>query len=227
MPRGYRLIVFCLASLGSVARAQSSEPVAAYAFSEGNGMTIADVSGNGNAATLTTAASWTTGGRFGNGLLLGGVDQGVTVAASSSLNVVSGLTVEAWIHPASIAGYPKLLWRDGEDGSPFNLGMAFGNGTLVFGIITTSGSFSVAGYSSIMADVWTHVAATYDGALLRMFVNGVLVNSAAASGLIVPSTRALWIGRAPWGEEFAGGLDEVRLYDRALSGAEITSDRDT
>ena len=190
-------------------------------------MTIADVSGNGNVGTLTTAASWTTGGRFGNGLLLVDDAQGVSVAASPSLNVVSGLTVEAWIRPTSTAGYPKLLWREGEGGSPFNLAMAFGNGTLVFAVLTTAGNYSVFAYSSLVPGVWTHVAATYDGAMLRIYIDGVLVSSAPASGTIVPGTRDLWLGRAPWGEGFAGGYDEVRVYGRALTVDEIARDRDT
>jgi alpha-tubulin suppressor-like RCC1 family protein len=227
MPRSYRLIVFCVASLSSVARAQTSEPVAAYAFSEGNGMTIADVSGNGNAGALTTGASWTTGGRFGNGLRLAGGIEGIKVAASPSLDIAAGLTMEAWICPASIAGYPKIVWRDGAEGSPFNLAMAFGNGTLVFSVLTTEGRFSAFAYSSLVAHVSTHVAATYDGTALRIYMDGALVGSAAAAGSIVPSAGDLWLGRAPWGEGFAGDYDEVRIYDRPLTAAEIVRDRDT
>ena len=236
MSRAYRLIVFCVVSLGgallsgtsisSVVRAQVSGPVASYALGEGMGTTVADTSGNGNAGTLTAPSSWTSGGRFGNGLLLGGDAQGIAVPASPALDVGSGLTLEAWICPVSIAGYPKIIWRDGEGGSPFNLGMAYGNGTLVFGVLTTSGSFNVATYSSLNTNVWTHVAGTYDGAALRIYIDGVVVGSEAASGVIIPGTGDLWLGRAPWGEGFAGRYDEVRMYDRALTAVEIALDRD-
>jgi hypothetical protein len=226
MPRGYRLIVFCVASLGSVARAQTSGPVASYALSEGAGMTVADTS-NDNAGELTAPSSWTAGGRFGNGLLLAGDTEGIRVPASSSLDAASGLTLEAWICPASVAGYPKIVWRDGDGGSPYSLAMAFGNGTLVFSVLTTKGSFRVFAYSSLAANVWTHVAGTYDGASLRLYIDGTLVNSASASGTIVPGTRDLWLGRAPWGEGFTGRYDEVRIYDRALTAVEIARDRDT
>jgi hypothetical protein len=236
MLRGYRLIVFCAVSLGgtslgSVARAQTSGPVASYALSEGTGTAVADTSGNDNAGEFTAPASWTAGGRFGNGLLLaGGAEgsaEGIRVPASSSLDVASALTLEAWICPASVAGYPKIVWRDGDGGSPYNLAMAYGNGTLVFGVLTTAGSFRVFAYSSLAANVWTHVAGTYDGASLRLYMDGTLINSASASGTIVPGTRDLWLGRAPWGEGFTGRYDEVRIYDRALTAAEIASDRDT
>jgi len=227
MPRRYRLIVFCVASLGGVARAQSIEPVAAYAFSEGSGTAIADVSENDNGGVLTTGASWTRGGRFGNGLVLAGGTQGVSVGGASALDVASGLTVEAWICPSSVAGYPKIAWRDGADGSPFNLAMAFGNGTLVFNVLTTAGRFSAFAYESLVANAWTHVAATYDGTALRVYLDGVLAGSMPASGAVVPSTGDLWLGRAPWGEGFTGGFDEVRIYDRALPAEEIARDRDT
>jgi len=53
-----------------------------------------------------------------------------------------------------------------------------------------------------------------------MFLNGQLVNSTAAEGPIVASTRDVWLGRAPW-RGLSGTLDEVRIYDRALSEDEI------
>ena len=72
---------------------------------------------------------------------------------------------------------------------------------------------------------WSHVAATYDGDHLRLFVNGAQVGAAPYTG--APTSTALWIGgNAVWAEWFAGPIDEVRVYNRALGAAEITTDRD-
>ena len=80
--------------------------------------------------------------------------------------------------------------------------------------------------------VWTHLAVTYDGTTLRLYVNGVLRSSTAASGGIAASTAPLRIGgntvfSVPGTEYFAGLIDEVRIYNRALSAAEITADMNT
>jgi hypothetical protein len=72
---------------------------------------------------------------------------------------------------------------------------------------------------------WTHVALTYDGAAMRLYVNGVLATSRATVGALQTTTSPLWIGgNSPWGEYFQGLIDDVRVYDRALSQADIQTD---
>ena len=66
---------------------------------------------------------------------------------------------------------------------------------------------------------------TYDGAALRLFVNGMQVASEPVPGNITPTANPLWIGgNSPYGEYFAGRIDEVRVYRVALSQAEIQAD---
>jgi hypothetical protein len=79
---------------------------------------------------------------------------------------------------------------------------------------------------------WTHLAGTYDGAYLRLYVNGVLARSVPRTGPIFASTGPLRIGGSsivtPWGNQyFAGRIDEVRIYGRALSTEEIQADMNT
>src|ERR1044071_2749362 len=99
------IIAAFVAFAGNPAAAHTSGPIASYAFSE-------------------TPEK----GRYGNGLVLGDGAQGPHIPASSVPDVSNGVTVEVWMSPAKVAGYPKLVWRDGEQGSPYNLGLAFGNG---------------------------------------------------------------------------------------------------
>jgi hypothetical protein len=74
-------------------------------------------------------------------------------------------------------------------------------------------------------DRWSALALTYDGASVRLFVDGREVASRAVAGMIQPSESPLWIGgNLPYGEHFLGLIDEVRVYDRALSAAEIRDD---
>ena len=81
---------------------------------------------------------------------------------------------------------------------------------------------------ALPAGTWSHLAATYDGSQLRLYVNGTQVAQTAASGSIATSTAPLRIGgNAVWGEWFSGWIDEVRVYGRALSAAEIQDDMNT
>ena len=81
------------------------------------------------------------------------------------------------------------------------------------------------GPASLPLDTWTHLAATYDGATLRLYVDGSLAGSVAATGAIATSAGALRIGgNTLWGEYFQGLIDEVRVYNRALSQAELQAD---
>ena len=69
---------------------------------------------------------------------------------------------------------------------------------------------------------------TYDGGTLRLYVNGTMVATRAATGAIQTTTNPLWIGgNQPYGEYFRGLIDEVRVYNRALSQAEVQTDMNT
>jgi Concanavalin A-like lectin/glucanases superfamily len=75
---------------------------------------------------------------------------------------------------------------------------------------------------------WTHVTMTYDGANIRYYQNGTLVTTTPATGNMTNGNGALRIGgNSIWGEYFTGRIDEVRVYNRALSAAEITTDLNT
>ncbi len=74
------------------------------------------------------------------------------------------------------------------------------------------------GTAAVPLNTWTHLAATYDGTTLRLFVNGTQVGTRAVAGALLTSTGALRIGgNSLWGEYFQGSLDEIRVYNRALS----------
>ena len=89
---------------------------------------------------------------------------------------------------------------------------------------TTSGG-PLFGTGALTVNVWTHLAATYDAATLRLYVNGVQVSSRAQTGAIAVSTNPLQIGGDTiYGQYFQGKIDEVRIYNRALTGTEIQGD---
>ncbi len=98
------------------------------------------------------------------------------------------------------------------------------------GVIATGGTFAggngtLYGSAVLPTNVWSHIAATYDGAALRLYYNGLLISSQAQTGGIATSTNPLQIGGdSIYGQFFQGAIDEVRIYNRALAQAEIQAD---
>src|SRR5262249_18360196 len=105
---------------------------------------------------------------------------------------------------------------------------ADGAGRPPAGYIHRSSDVAVVGQQTLPLSAWSHLALTYDGANLRLFVNGVQVGSKAQTGSIPTPTSALRIGGASvWGEFFTGLIDEVRVYSTALSSPQILADMNT
>ena len=201
--------------------------VGAWAFAEGSGTTTADSSGNGNVGTLV-GASWTTLGRYGNALSFNGTSSTVRVADSASLDLTTAMTLSAWIEPtASQNGWRTILQHEAD--------AYFLNASNSDGPLRPSGGGTLGGNTQYLSgpsanpvNAWTYVALTYDGATMRLFINGTQVSSRAASGPIQTTNSPLWIGgNSPYGEYFQGLIDEARVYNRALTQAEIQSDMNT
>ena len=92
----------------------------------------------------------------------------------------------------------------------------------------TNTEHDVRGTAALGVNTWTHVAAVYDASNLRIYVNGTQAASLPLSGAMVTSTGALRIGgNQPHGEWFAGLIDELRVYNRALTVTEIQRDMTT
>jgi Fibronectin type III domain len=89
--------------LASSAPSRPAGLVAAYSFDEGDGLTAADMSGNGNDGVISGAVR-TTSARFGNTLLFDGADDSLTIEDSPSLHLSGGMTLSAWVYPATTQG---------------------------------------------------------------------------------------------------------------------------
>jgi hypothetical protein len=90
---------------------------------------------------------------------------------------------------------------------------------------TRAATSSRFGSATLAANAWTHLAVTYDGSELRLYVDGVQASFKGVTGPMPNSTGALRLGgNNVWGEWFAGLLDDVRIYNRALGASEIQTD---
>jgi glucose/arabinose dehydrogenase len=203
--------------------------VAAYSFNEGSGTTIADASGNGNTGTLE-GPTWTTQGKFGNALSFDGASL-IAVNDSPSLDLTTGMTVEAWVYPNVAPGdYTTVLMKEQPNEMVYTLyaGAVSSTPNRPSEYIYTTGEQGNIGTAALKLNTWTHLAATYDGSMMRLYTNGNLVASNAVSGTMTNSTSQLSIGgNGIWGEYFQGFIDEIRIYSRALTAAQIQSDMTT
>ena len=212
----------------SVPRAQSNL-VAAYAMNKGSGTILADWTGKGHTGTLSGAA-WTPAGRFGGALSFDGVNDWVTVADAADLDLTTGLTLEAWVYPTVSGGgsWRNVLIKERTGGEVYNL-YANADTNAPTAYVVTAGNPGTAldarGTSALPLDSWSYVTLTYDNTTLRLYVNGVQAGSRAVAGPLLTSTGVLRLGgNSIWGEYFAGVLDEVRIYNRALTVSEIQAD---
>jgi hypothetical protein len=200
--------------------------VAAYSFNEGAGTTLGDSSGNGLNGSIA-GATWSATGKFGGALNFDGVNDWVTVADNNLLDLSTGMTVMAWVNMDVTSGFRDVLIKEGNNVDVYNLYARNWRGRPESNVFV-GGTNRTAEGSTLAANTWIHLTGTYDGAVLRYYANGTLAASTNAAGSIATSTGALRIGgNSLWGEFFDGRIDEVRIYNRALSQAEIQSDMNT
>ncbi len=200
--------------------------IAAYAFDETTGATAADASGSGRTGTLS-GATWTSSGKNGGALSFDGINNLVTVADAASLNLTTALTLEAWVHPASDSSWRTVVLKEASSDLAYAL-YASGDVARPSGWARIGSSLSATGPAALPLNAWSHLAVTLGGGTLRLYVDGVQVATAAVSGAISATAQPLRIGgNSLWGEYFAGLLDDVRIYNRALTAAEIQADMQT
>ena len=190
--------------------------MAAYGFDEGAGTTIPDRSGHD--VTLTrSGATWVAAGRHNGAMAFDGVNDRLE---GSAITLPASFTMMAWIlNPSEM---------------PFETVLAVGTGRALkvlsqeISITTTPGGDLSFGRSPI-SEQWHHVAVTADGETIRAYLDGAPLGRPHPLAL-VPFTGPLQLGAWPLGAsvDFLGGwLDDVRIYSRALSPAEIARDMAT
>jgi len=189
-----------------------------WKFDEGAGVKAMDYSGNGNTGTIT-GATWTSG-KLGQALSFNGVD----TAVSNNTDVVGtgAATISAWIKPKSYGSS--------------NYGVVFSNAQVQLAIESVShnnllwsndngGTVAESAINSISLNVWQHVVGVRqsDGTV-TLYINGSQSGGTGQSAGSASAGNSTNIGKraisAYW---FDGTLDDVRIYNRALSQAEITA----
>jgi YD repeat-containing protein len=208
----------CLTIIPSPSFGSDVSLVGCWQFNEGAGNVAADTSGKGNCGTITEPA-WVCG-KIGKALQFAGKSY-VEIPHNEVLNPRNAITIEAWIYPASNMQWRKIVSKSlGSNtdycifqGSTNNLGFSLKMGTVARTVYSPAGSVPLG--------KWTHVAGTYDGTCMRLYINGIQVSSIAICGQINAHAEPLRIGGDAPDAYFAGMLDEISIYNIALTAAEI------
>jgi hypothetical protein len=198
-----------------------------WKFDDGSGTTAVDSSGSGNNGTLTGGPTWTTG-RIGGALSFSGSGTEVDIN-KSVLNTSQSYSVSAWVQISTANGWASAVTQDGMNVSGFFL-QRTDQGKFAFSLInsdSTQGSVTraVSGFNPL-TNFWYQLACVYDATLnqIKLYVNGTLLDT--------QSVPAAWnaggetvIGRGKYGgspvDFWPGLIDDVRLYNRALSDVEM------
>ena len=201
-------------------------PVAAYGFNEGTGTTVTDASGNTNTGAIS-GATWITTGKNGGALLFNGTNARVSIPSSTSLNPTSAITLEAWVYPTAAQSGWRTIIQHEVDAYFMH---ASANGALApagGGTINGSTVWAETG-TALPINTWSHLAMTFGANTIRLYVNGTQVATASRTGTIETNSNPVSIGsNSTYGEYFLGRIDDVRIYNRALSVAEIQADMNT
>jgi hypothetical protein len=204
-------------------------------FDEGQGTTVQDSSGNFNAGTLkgfsaTTGATWTER-RFDNPALRFGSLGFVEIPDARVLDPQK-ITVEAWVKRSPTSNLNEyVLSKGAKDCVVASYALyTVGNGDLAFyvsdGNKTYVESPTIAA-SRIWDNQWHHVAGTYDGKKVRLYVDGEQQGNGTPTTLAIgyglPTNNNLFIGSYATNcvAKFGGDIDDVRIWNRALNAAEI------
>ena len=198
--------------------------VAYWPFDEGAGTVLHDQSGNENHGTIK-GARW-----VGEGVIYAldfdGVDDSVDCGAGPSLDLREKVSMLAWIcqRPQIKRGEPGII------GKAFASYVATQYGNTVYTYVSDepgTGDGWKAAFSPMPAGGWHHIACTFDGKVLRLYVDGGLASTAAGKHRIASGGK-FWMGRSDGDlrftrdAHFSGKIREVKVYNRALTPEEIS-----
>jgi Concanavalin A-like lectin/glucanases superfamily/Bacterial Ig domain/Cadherin-like domain/Putative Ig domain/Calcineurin-like phosphoesterase len=191
---------------------------------EGSGPTLVDSSGQANDGVLQGNPTWVPG-QHGQAIDFDGSGDYAIVPDDPSLDISGPITIAAWVKPEKTATQylVKKATQGATDGYELSLATT---GTVFtrFNQDSSGNTYRLDSTGSYPTDgsTWVHVAATYDGTTIRLYINGVLDGSVAGPASIATNNLGLGIGaQADGTSQFQGAMDDIYLYGRALSAGEI------
>ncbi len=244
------LAVTLLGAAGMAAANPADSLVAAWLFDEGIGANVRDSSGLGHNGVFHNP-KWARGKYGFAVDIIPGEGSYVEVESTPALSPSSEMTITAWIYLNRLTGTDEVCLSWPADGcqlfnsriiqagtydpgrlaygiedNHYRLLFEFGNFIFQVGPNANPNSVSIPMADVMRAGEWIHIAGVYTGDRIKLYINGELVASEASSGNIVqPPQNRLFIGtkspQAPSGDTWNGRLDEVAIFNKALTADEI------
>ena len=210
----------------SIANPAEDGLVAYWSFDEGAGKKAADVTGNGHDGEFEGAPKWVAG-KFGSALEFDGDDDHVVVPDDDALDLTDEVTLMAWFSPNDVLTSRRMMVKNDSIFVIFDFGNSKDSIDFLVKPDNTNAESTTTDWK---IGQWYHFAGTFDGKTMKVYINGKLEGEKPNNVPIAPSDLDLWIGGDDWGrptDHFPGKIDEVRLYDKALSEADIQRVMDT
>ena len=146
--------------------------------------------------------------------------------ASSLIANQTSFTMSGWVYPESNTTHGGLMgFRNNVDADFYLLQLQNTNNIEARFRNSSGVNYDIIAINGLDLNQWQHLAFTYDGSYIRLYKDGILLDSTAANGTIAHTTQALKLGALDWqgsGFYMNGKLDEVRLWNTALSASDIT-----
>jgi len=220
----------------SAASSVRADLVGHWTLDDGSGTTVADISGKGNDGTIVNNPTWIPGIQglalefHGLGVPGGGGDY-IDCGNDASLDITGPISIALWIRPdaddpegnlTTTAPMAKAMQGMSPSWS-FQVRYGWGQGApepnMAFTFNTSPRAWAFVG-KKLERFEWCHIACSYDGTTLKCYLNGEETDS-TPMGAITSSSTPVLIGSEGWGCDWIGAIDDVRMYDHALSEPEI------
>ncbi|MDA1190857.1 MAG: LamG domain-containing protein [Candidatus Poribacteria bacterium] len=221
---GLTLALMCAGTITVRAALDDSKIVAAWTFEEGEGNTVDDASAFGNHGAITGTPRWDNG-KFGQALDFDG-DDWVIVPHADSLNL-NEMTVAAWVY---LRGYPedaRIITKEFGIAAPYSVYTLLMSGDayqhLEFRPVLNNARQRVPSKVVVPLNRWVHVAATYDGAKVTLYIDGEIDTEQAFSGEMLTNEEPVYLGASQFWEPrtYDGLMDDAALFNVALSQGDV------
>ncbi len=223
---GVVMATVTLVAVGGSAAA-AGDLVGYWNFDEATGTTAADASGNanhgtfvGSGATHSTVLPPTSCFVNTHSVQFDGSGSHVEIADNATMDPPSAISISFWMNPDTVTnGYQHVVFKQGPVVTSYGVWLANDH---IYMEDNDNSIRSLTSNATVTAGAWHYITVTYDGATQKLYIDGALDNSQSLPGITLSYMNSpVKIGAGDYNNPFAGYIDDLRIYNRALTDPEI------